>query len=94
MGDQIWRYPQFASAALGADEQHANHSLNDQDLKYELGIARDAEVVDVRDKDQRFLQREVLGRQTRFAALVRDHRLEGLVDRELLAQRVAEAALL
>jgi len=50
--------------------------------------------VDVREKNQRFVQREVLGRQTRFAALVRDHRLEGLVDRELLAQRVAQAALL
>ena len=94
MEDEIWRYPQFVGEAFGADEQVAKHCLSARDLEYELGIARDAEVVDVREKGQRFLQREVLGRQTRFAALVRDHRLEGLVDRELLAQRVAQAALL
>lgn len=94
MEDEIWRYPQFVSEAFGSDEQVAKHCLSARDLEYELGIARDAEVVDVREKNQRFLQREVLGRQTRFAALVRDHRLEGLVDRELLAQRVAHAALL
>jgi Domain of unknown function (DUF4062) len=92
--EQIWRYPQFVGEALGADEQVAKHCLTARDLDYELGIARDAEVVDVKEKSQRFLQREILGRQARFAALVRDHRLEGLVDRELLAQRVAQAALL
>lgn len=94
IADEIWRYPQFVGEAFGQDEQVAKHCLSARDLEYELGIARDAEVVDVREKNQRFLQREVLGRQTRFAALVRDHRLEGLVDRELLAQRVAQAALL
>jgi hypothetical protein len=94
MKDEIWRYPQFVGEAFGADEQVCKHCLSVRDLEYELGIVRDAEVVDVKEKDQRFLQREVLGRQTRFAALVRDHRLEGLVDRELLAQRVAQAALL
>ena len=92
--DVVWRYPQFVGEAFGADEQVAKHCLSTRDVEYELGIARDAEVVDVQEKGQRFLQREILGRQTRFAALVRDHRLEGLVDRELLAQRVAEAALL
>ncbi|HXH39270.1 MAG TPA: DUF4062 domain-containing protein [Thermoanaerobaculia bacterium] len=94
MGDEVWRYPQYVSEAFGADEQVAMHCLSANDLEYELGIARDAEIVDVREKSQRFLQREVLGRQTRFVALVRDHRLEGLVDRDLLAQRVAQAALL
>ena len=94
MEDELWRYPQFVSKAFGADEQVAKHSLSTHDLEYELGITRDAEVIDVREKDQRFLQREILGRQTRFAALVRDHRLEGLADRELLAQRVAQTALL
>jgi hypothetical protein len=93
IADEIWRYPQFVSEAFGSDEKLAKHCLSAHDLKYELGIARDAEIVDVREKNQRFLQREVLGRQTRFAALVRDHRLEGLVDREVLAQRVAQAAL-
>jgi hypothetical protein len=93
MEDDIWRYPQFVGEALRADEQVAKHCLSARDLEYELGIVRDAEVVDVREKGPRFLQREVLGRQTCFVALIRDHRLEGLVDRELLAQRVAQAAL-
>jgi hypothetical protein len=93
MEDQLWRYPSFVSEALGEDEKDAKHSLSDNDLEYELGIARNAEVVDVREKGQRFLQREILGRQTRFVALVRDRRLEGLVDREMLAQRVAQAVL-
>jgi len=92
--DEIWRYPQLVSEAFGSDEQVAKHCLSARDLEYELGIARDAEAVDVREKNQRFLQREILGRQTRFVALLRDHRLEGLVDRELLAERVAQAALL
>jgi hypothetical protein len=94
IGDEIWRYPQFVSEAFGSDEQVAKHCLSARDLVYELGIARDAEVVDAREKDQRFLQKEILGRQTPFAALTRDYRLEGLVDRELLAQRVAQAAIL
>jgi uncharacterized protein DUF4062 len=91
---ELWRYPLSVGRAFGANEQDIKHCLSARDLDYELGIARDAEVVDVRDKGQRFLQQELLGRQTRFAALVRDGRLEGLVDRELLARRVAEAALL
>ncbi len=90
---ELWRYPLFVGEAFGADEQITKHSLSARDLEYELGIARDAQVVDVREKGQRFLQQEVLGRQTRFAALVRDGRLEGLVDREILARRVAQAAL-
>lgn len=89
----LWRYPMSVSQALGADEQQARHVLEARDLEDELGIARAAEVIDVRGKGQHFLQREILGRQTRFAALVRDDRLEGLVDRDLLAQRVAQAAL-
>jgi hypothetical protein len=92
--DEIWRYPQFVSEAFAADEETVKHCLSPSDLNYELGIVPGAEVVDVREKSQQFLQREVLGRQTRFVALVRDRRLEGLVNRELLAQRVALAALL
>lgn len=94
LADEIWRYPQFVGEAFGADEQVAKHSLSARDLHYELGIARNSEVVDVREKGQRFLQQEILGRQTDFVALVRDDRLEGLVDRHRLAQRVAQAALL
>lgn len=91
--DQIWRYPQFVSEALKEDEQVAKHCLSERDLQYDLGIARDAEIVDVRAKSQRYLQQEILGRQTPFVALVRDGQLDGLADRGLLAERVAQAAL-
>lgn len=91
---ELWRYPSAIKEVFGADEQVAQHCLSARDLEYELGIVRDAEVVDVSDKGKRFLQQEVLARQTPFIALVRDRRLEGLVDRELLARRVAEAVLL
>jgi hypothetical protein len=91
--NNLWLYPQFASEALGGNEQDAKHVLSDSDIEYELGIARNAEVVDVGEKGQRFLQREILGRQTPFVALVREGRLEGIVDRQLLAQRVAQAAM-
>ena len=60
----------------------------------ELGIRSNAEIVDVSDKNQQFLQREIIGRQTPYVALVRNHKLEGLVDRQMLMQRVAQIALL
>ena len=40
-----------------------------------------------------FLQREILGRAAPFAALIRRGRLEGLVERQELARRVADKAL-
>lgn len=45
------------------------------------------------DKGQVFLQREILGRATPFAALIRDGRLDGLVERQELARKVADKAL-
>lgn len=90
---QLYRYPTFVGQAFGADEQSVKHVLSDEDVGYELGIARDAEVVDVAGKGQQFLLREILGRQTPYAALLRERRLEGLVDRAALAQRVAQTFL-
>jgi hypothetical protein len=90
---QLWQYPRLATQALGAEEQEARHVLTSDDLTYELGIAPAAEIVDVAGKGQRFLQQEIVGRKKPFAALVRDDRLEGLVDRVALTQRVAAAFL-
>lgn len=92
--DKMWQYPQFVDEAFGEDEQVVKHCLTARDLEYELGISRDAETVNASDKGPHDLQREVLGRQTPFVALIRDHRLQGLVDRNLLAQRLAQAAIL
>ena len=92
--DSIWRYPQFVEKGFGKPEVMAKHSLSLRDLEYELGITREAELVNVQDKNQRFLLQEVLGRQTRYVALVRDNCLESLVDRQVLSQRVALKATL
>jgi len=74
----------FVVQAFGTDEQVSKHVLSAHDLEYELGIARHAEVFEVNGKGQRSLQQEILGRSTHFAALVRDGKPEGLVDREML----------
>lgn len=89
----LWRYPQFVNQALNAEEQVEKHELSPRDVEYELGLARNAEVVDVSGKGQHFLQLEILGRQTPYVALVRDDRLEGIVDQAELAKRVAQATV-
>jgi hypothetical protein len=89
----LWRYPSAVSASFGKDEQIVKEDVTAHDLERGLGIARDAEAVDVVDKGQVFLQREILGRAAPFAALVREGRLEGFVERQELARKVAEKAL-
>jgi hypothetical protein len=93
VGEALWRYPMSVQSAFAVSERDAKHVLTARDLEYELGIARDAEVVEVDGKGQRLVMQEVLGRQTPFAALVRQKRVEGLVDREMLARHVAQSAL-
>jgi hypothetical protein len=92
--EELWRYPICINKAFGKEEQTAQHALNEHDIGYILGILRNAEIVELEEKGQRFLQREILGRQTAYVALVRKGKLEKLVDRQMLANRVAQAALL
>jgi hypothetical protein len=89
----LWQYPMAVAASFGTDEQKAKEDITAQDLERNLGIARDAETVDMTDKGQVFLQREILGRATPFAALIRSGRLEGLIERQELARKVADKAL-
>jgi Domain of unknown function (DUF4062) len=89
----LWRYPMAVAASFEKDEQSAKEDVTAHDLEREFGIACDAETVDVADKGQVFLQREILGRAAPFAALIRRGRLEGLVERQELARRVADKAL-
>ena len=51
------------AASFGKSEQSAKEDISGEELELErkLGIARDAETVDVEDKGQVFLQREILG---------------------------------
>jgi hypothetical protein len=90
---EIWSYPMAVSDSFRQAEESAKEDISAEDLERKLGIARDAETVDVEGKGQVFLQREILGRATPFAALIRGGRLEGLVDRHELARKVAEKAL-
>jgi hypothetical protein len=89
----LWRYPMAVSASFGMEEQSAKEVVTARQLERELGLAQDAETVNVANKGQVFLQREILGRRTPFVALVRDDRLEGLVDCGELARKVADKAL-
>jgi hypothetical protein len=89
----LWRYPMHAATALGQAEDVGRHIMSVEDITDELGMASNAEIVDVEGKDQRFLQREILGRRSPYVALLRDERLPGLTDRARLAEKVAQAAL-
>jgi len=89
----LWRYPLHVAAAFGQPEEAAYQVLTVEDIEVGLGLTAQAEAVDVADKTQRFLQREILGRRSPWVALLRDDRMQGLVDRRRLAERVAQAAL-
>jgi hypothetical protein len=71
------------------EEKEVKEEVTARDLKGDFGIASDAETVEIADKGQVLLQREILGRRTPFVALLRHDRLEGLVDTRGLALRVA-----
>jgi len=81
------------AASFENDEKIDKEDVTALDLERTLGIARDAETVDVGDKGQVLLQREILARTAPFTALIRKNRLEGLVEREELARKVADKAL-
>jgi hypothetical protein len=89
----LWLYPRVLQASFKTQEQSAKVDITAQDLEHNLGIDRHAETVDVGDKGQVFLQREILGRATPFAALISNGQLVGLVERQELANRVADKAL-
>ena len=93
VGEYLVCYPGMVKAVFGTEEKDAVEVVTARQLVSELGLAHDAESVAVGDKGQVFLQREILGRNTPFVALVRDGRLEGLVDRKELALKVADKAL-
>jgi hypothetical protein len=90
---ELGRFPEAAYKLFGKQEADAKEVVTSIDLRRELGVVGDAETVDTADKGQVFLQREILGRSTPFVALVRDGRLEGIIDKGDLARRVAIKAL-
>jgi hypothetical protein len=89
----LWMFPQAVSAAFGKEEKDAIEVVTEHHLTYELGIVPGAEVVDLPGKSQHFIEAEIVARHTPYVALLRDGKLEGLVDRVALSQRVALAAL-
>jgi Domain of unknown function (DUF4062) len=91
--ENLWRYPMAVAASFGADEQAIKEVLSVKQLANDLGIKNYAEQVDVENSGQVFLQREIVRRHSPFVALLREGRLEGLVDPRALALKVADAAL-
>jgi Domain of unknown function (DUF4062) len=89
----LWRYPQAVFTTFSKEEKDAIEVVTEHHLTYDLGIFCDAEVVDLPEKSSSFIEREIVARHTPYVALLRDGKLEGLVDRVALSQRVALAAL-
>lgn len=92
-GQHLWRYPLHVAEHLGVEEKNGVEVITKRILEYDLRLPRDGEAVEVVGKGQVFLTREILGRRSPFAALVRDGQFEGLVDRGVLAGKVAAQAL-
>lgn len=91
--DSLWRYPLAVVATFGDQEEKVKKVLTSHQLATELGIRNHAEPVEVENIGQVFLQREIVRRKSLFVALVRNGRLEGLVDKNELGCKVADAAL-
>jgi Domain of unknown function (DUF4062) len=91
--ENLWSYPMAVGAQFGDQEENVKEVLTTRQLARELGIKNHAEPVEVENSGQVFLQREIVRRMSPFVALVRNGRLEGLVDTTQLARKVADAAL-
>ena len=83
-------YPTAVSAFFGKEERSVKEDITVHDLERRLGIQSDAETVKVGEKGVVCLQQEIIGRATPYAALIRNGRLEGLVECKELARKVAE----
>jgi hypothetical protein len=89
----LWDYPRAVQTALGKPEKEGIDVVSAHHLTYELGIARNAEVVDLPDKNASFLVREVAGRHTPYVALLREDKLAGFVDREAFLKKAGQTLI-
>jgi hypothetical protein len=89
----LWNYPMAVQAAFGRPEKDAIDVVTAHHLTYELGISRNAEVVDLPDKNASFLLREVVGRHTPYVAMLRGHELEGFVDRDFILKKAGKTLI-
>lgn len=86
----LWDYPRAVQAAFGKPEKDGIDVVTAHHLTYELGISRNAEVVDLPDKNASFLVREVAGRHTPYVAMLREGKLEGFVDRDFILKKAGK----
>jgi hypothetical protein len=92
MEGMIWRYPQAVWDTFGLEEKVAKEDVTRTDLEYGLGIHRDAEAVQAEGYRQASeLQNAILQRTTQYGAVIRDGRVEGLVEYVELARKRALA---
>ena len=89
----LWDYPRAVDTAFGKPEKDGIDVVTAHHLTYELGILRNAEVVDLPDKNASFLVREVAGRHTPYVAMLRDGKLEGFVDRDFIFNQAGKALI-
>lgn len=94
LGERLWQFPQDVKAAFDKEEPLAREDVTDDQLRYELGLRRDAETVEEAGKKETLRLQEIIGRPTPFVALLRANRFEGkVVDTGQLARAVAGTAL-
>jgi hypothetical protein len=86
-------YPSAVQTAFGKPEKDGKDVVTARHLTYELGISRNAEVVDLPNKNASLLLREVAGRRAPYVALLRDDKLEGFVDRESMLQKAGKTLI-
>src|ERR1035441_4644474 len=79
LGECLWLYPEDVGTVYGRPEQEVVAVLTEMQLKYELGLVRDAETVEEGGKKKVLRLQEILGRPTPYVALLREGRFEGKV---------------
>jgi hypothetical protein len=89
----LWDYPRAVQAAFGKAEKDGIDVVTAHHLTYELGISRNAEVVDLPDKNASFLLREVASRHTPYVAMLREGELEGFVDRDVILKKAGKTLI-
>jgi Domain of unknown function (DUF4062) len=89
----LWDYPRAVQTALGKPEDEGIEVVTANHLTYELGIARNAEAVDLPDKNASFLVREVAGRHTPYVAMLREGKLAGFVDRDAILKKAGKTLI-
>ena len=91
--ENLWRYPMAVTAAFGDEELSVKEIVTVPHLDHDLGIKPTGTSIEMTKNGQVFLQRQIVRHTTPYVALIRDNRLDGFVNTQKLARKVADRAL-